>query len=79
MKRSWGTVARVLATAEDLDFDESSDHLREQDEAFFYHARMLCAEGYLVCEWHEASNCLTIQRLTMKGHDLLECLRKKNW
>ena len=77
MKRSWATMARVLETAEALDLDETSEHWVKQDKSFIYHARLLCTEGYLCCDQSdEGSSIVTIRRMTMKGHDLLDRLRQ---
>ena len=76
MKRDWGAIQCVLETAEQLDLNEPSEHwITEKTKSFFYHAKLLCAEGYLLCDWSEKGNGLTIRRMTMKGHDLLDKLR----
>lgn len=76
MKRSWSTMQRVLETAEGLGLGETSEHWDKEHESFFYHAKLLCAEGYLVCNWDEDNAVLTIQRMSMSGHDLLDRLRQ---
>ena len=76
MKRSWAAVTKVLETAEALGLKETSEHWDSENESFFYHAKLLCAEGYLVCNWHEDNAMLIIERMTMKGHDLLDRLRQ---
>lgn len=77
MKRSRKMLLRVLETAEDLGLEETSEHLSD-DALFFYHAKLLCSEGYLVCDWQERSALVTIKRMTMKGHDFLDKLREEN-
>ena len=76
MKRSWAAAQCVLETAEGLGLHETAEHWDKDNESFFYHAKLLCAEGYLLCNWDEQSAVVTIKRMTMKGHDLLDRLRR---
>ncbi len=76
MKRSWAVMRCVLETAEALELGKTALHFAGDDEAFFYHAQLLCAEDYLVCNWSEQSESVTIKNMTMRGHDLLDRLRQ---
>ena len=74
MKRDWEQIKEVLYRVEALDLGRMLYARRSEDSVLFYHARLLSRNRYLVVIG-KSLDAITIEDLTLKGHDLLDRLR----